>query len=120
MSGDLRKAYATAEEADRKGTPYDWKATVSTVLQELNLPDYSEFIASRGLPKEWIRRDSTVDAMQLDGILALADAIAKPAPVAQARRDSAESAGPEEPDAEEEDEEYEEDEASEVSEEANE
>ena len=49
-----------------------WAEMVSTSLRKLKLPDYAAFCEARGLPREWLSTDGSVEHMKLENVLHLA------------------------------------------------
>ena len=62
----FRLAYASAQL---------WTEMVSTSLRKLELPDYVAFCEARGLPREWLGKDGSVEHMKFENVLHLATEI---------------------------------------------
>ena len=82
VSQELKAHYDLTKEAARGQLPDGirsltqlWTEMVSTSLRKLELPDYVAFCEARGLPREWLGKDGSVEHMKLENVLHLATEI---------------------------------------------
>jgi hypothetical protein len=82
VSQELKIHYDLTKEAERGQLPDGicsltqlWTEMVSTSLRKLELPDYVAFCEARGLPREWLSMDGSVEYMKLENVLHLATEI---------------------------------------------